>query len=403
MPLAALPSSPRASGDGMRAGIVANTRTDHHLQRPLKRQACDRKGQVADDARRPVGRHSHSIDGGLGRQQGDGESMALLEAIYAAASGATAGTVPRLEIQLDATASPLSWFQSTHFVEQYFERWPLLLRAGSAGQMPLPELDQLAALGLCRLTGLGHFVYEMDKRAAHHRTVALVDGSFDSAHPSLRPGDALQPAELQAMLKAGWTAIFDGVQLFLPEVAELTLQLSAIFDRKVNANIYVAAAGLQQAMCAHNDLQCTFVLQVAGSKTWEMWPNAAALGVETPAGLVGKTLQRRLDRRRLGTPALTVTLQPGDVLYCPRGCIHATSTTIADDERGGDPGDVDSVHSTVHSVHITSGLDNDLLPAEALAEAAVTQGPQIEYAPPCAHHRRDHFVAVSNGRTFWAL
>jgi hypothetical protein len=52
-------------------------------------------------------------------------------------------------------------------------------------------------------------------------------------------------------------------------------------------------------------------------------------------------------------PYMEVTLYPGDVLYVPRGTIHATSTSTGDGDKGagGDVGgDVTSVHMTTNVV-----------------------------------------------------
>ena len=99
-----------------------------------------------------------------------------------------------------------------------------------------------------------------------------------------------------------------------------------------------------------------FTLQLRGRKRWRLWPSPAVLGAASPALLLGKAAGRRLDPARLGPAALTVSLRPGDVLYVPRGCIHATDTA--------------ELPAGELSAHLTVGLEAALLPAEALAEAA---------------------------------
>ena len=238
-------------------------------------------------------------------------SPQILAAIYACAAadqgqqsdqlhqGCDRGPTLAVTLAHPQTAA-LAFLQSASFFRQYFERWPLLLRSGRCGSADrrrhgdgsdaggggsdggtssdseaggtgncdgdrsagLPWLQRLAAHGLGRLLELGSYTYGMDKRESHHRNVWLVDASFDAPHPSWRPGQQLSPTEVATGVAAGWTAIFDGAQLFLPEVAELVVALSRIFDRRVNANIYVAKAGLATAMAAHNDLQCTCIFQV---------------------------------------------------------------------------------------------------------------------------------------------
>jgi ribosomal protein L16 Arg81 hydroxylase len=57
-----------------------------------------------------------------------------------------------------------------------------------------------------------------------------------------------------------------------------------------------------------------------------LWPKAAAM-LSEKGSAYGKRQGWELDVRKLGPPYLEATLEPGDVLYVPRGCLHATSTS----------------------------------------------------------------------------
>ena len=37
-------------------------------------------------------------------------------------------------------------------------------------------------------------------------------------------------------------------------------------------NFYITGPGNQQSMAAHNDMQCTLIVQLQGTKRWKLWP-----------------------------------------------------------------------------------------------------------------------------------
>ena len=73
---------------------------------------------------------------------------------------------------------------------------------------------------------------------------------------------------------------------------------------------YVARAGAA-GLGPHHDETEIFTLQIAGRKRWRLYHRAGRIGA---AGVY--------DAADLGEPACELTLQPGDLLYTPRGLIH---------------------------------------------------------------------------------
>ena len=138
--------------------------------------------------------------------------------------------------------------------------------------------------------------------------------------------------------------VVHGAQLFLAPVANLTLRVSDIFQRIVNTNVYITRGGSgSESMAPHNDLQCTLIVQVQGRKTWRLWDVPQVALARSARETLGKQPDRELDPRKLGTPVLEVTLAPGEILYVPRGMVHATSTAELSEEET--------------SMHLTVGLE----------------------------------------------
>jgi hypothetical protein len=123
----------------------------------------------------------------------------------------------------------------------------------------------------------------------------------------------LDPAALMAGLRDGATLIVDAVNEISPPLRRLCAGLSADFAASCQANLY-ACWGETQGFDVHWDDHEVFVLQLEGRKTWalygatERWPTRRGAGAEAP---------------RPNAPDESFVLEPGDVLYLPRGHWHA--------------------------------------------------------------------------------
>jgi len=127
--------------------------------------------------------------------------------------------------------------------------------------------------------------------------------------------------DLNQLYKAyheGHTLIVNALERFVPEVARFTRVLQDEINHPVRANCYLSPAGTR-GLHAHFDTHDVFVLQIEGAKTWKLYP-----GPELP--LLG-TFQPVLADAGLGEPSQVVRLEPGDLLYVPRGTVHQAETS----------------------------------------------------------------------------
>eukprot|EP01050_Picozoa_sp_SAG11_P007462 SAG11_NODE_623_length_8115_cov_51.423278_3_plen_613_part_00 len=67
-------------------------------------------------------------------------------------------------------------------------------------------------------------------------------------------------------------------------------------------------------------------LQLSGSKSWALWEVPELMLPLTEEQIEGRRPNETMAIEELGAPLLEVTLVPGDVLYVPRGMVHATHT-----------------------------------------------------------------------------
>ena len=144
----------------------------------------------------------------------------------------------------------------------------------------------------------------------------------------------------------GKTLIINALEHRWPTVAVLNRNLEAFFGCHVHTNLYLTPPGAQ-GFAAHYDPDEIFILQIDGHKHWRFHGVTREMPLQND--------KTPIQKDPLAAPTLEVFLQPGDLLYIPRGHIHEAFTS-----------DSASLHLTV-GVKVFRWLD---LLQYALARAA---------------------------------
>uniref|UniRef100_A0A1I8Q8M4 Bifunctional lysine-specific demethylase and histidyl-hydroxylase n=1 Tax=Stomoxys calcitrans TaxID=35570 RepID=A0A1I8Q8M4_STOCA len=118
-------------------------------------------------------------------------------------------------------------------------------------------------------------------------------------------------------------------QTFLPELYTLNTTMQEYFHCLVGANAYLTPPNSQGFAPHYDDIEA-FVIQIEGRKRWRLYKP------RTSAEILPRESSQNFTQKEIGKPILEEVLEPGDVLYFPRGTIHQAST---------EPG--------YHSLHIT--------------------------------------------------
>jgi Cupin superfamily protein len=134
-------------------------------------------------------------------------------------------------------------------------------------------------------------------------------------YPSSPPTATLDFARVVRAFREGHTLKLIGCDRFIPELASATNSLRKYLGHPVLGVMFIAPPG-GNGFGIHADSLDTFVFQLAGIKEWEVFDR---LPGRIPFGLI--------DRAETGGPRFTATLEPGDVLFLPRGCPHAAKAT----------------------------------------------------------------------------
>lgn len=118
--------------------------------------------------------------------------------------------------------------------------------------------------------------------------------------------------------RAGATLVFENIARHHLPLAMLLVKLENEYHVNMRANAYLTPQG-SRGFNDHYDTQDVFILQIVGGKTWRISNNPIKLPTDST---FASARQDMVDQAKL----LEVrTLQPGDLLYLPRGFVHSAS------------------------------------------------------------------------------
>jgi ribosomal protein L16 Arg81 hydroxylase len=135
--------------------------------------------------------------------------------------------------------------------------------------------------------------------------------------------------QIQSEYRSGATVVLPALQWTWKPLRNLCAALEDKISHPVHANAYLTP-GDSPGFTPHYDTHEVLVLQIAGTKRWRVFQPSRPLPHRSqPFSPIGYALP---------PPLLELELKPGDLLYLPRGYVHAAHTS-----RG-------------HSAHITVGI-----------------------------------------------
>eukprot|EP00929_Paragymnodinium_shiwhaense_P074342 TRINITY_DN38033_c0_g1_i1.p1 TRINITY_DN38033_c0_g1~~TRINITY_DN38033_c0_g1_i1.p1 ORF type:complete len:447 (-),score=109.67 TRINITY_DN38033_c0_g1_i1:112-1452(-) len=188
------------------------------------------------------------------------------------------------------------------FFEKVWEKRPLHVRRkdqpGDAVSNLLPEALSPDDLFLGMLHGEESLI--MMRKGERHRAKNFVQAYLDGSSLTVNNADVYVPA-IYGMCRA----------------------LADRFFYHVFAVTYLTPPS-SFAVRMHNDDQDVICLQVWGRKHWKVLNNPTKKPIFTEE-MVGK--EQPVDPQQIGDVELEVTMEPGDILYIPRGHLHEASTS----------------------------------------------------------------------------
>lgn len=125
---------------------------------------------------------------------------------------------------------------------------------------------------------------------------------------------------VRAAWREGYTIIINAMDRRWEPVAHLAASLREQLHHPIDVNLYFTPPGVTSSS-AHFDVMDFFVLQLEGSKIWEVRNPFIHLPLPDE--------QAEIPHDRLPPLAMKEELHEGDVLYLPRGYAHVPRTTSA--------------------------------------------------------------------------
>jgi mannose-6-phosphate isomerase-like protein (cupin superfamily) len=202
--------------------------------------------------------------------------------------------------------SPIGW---QRYLDEYHDRQPLYLSGGAQAFSPLCNAEQLRVL------------IESGSPWQFRRLPEMyLDGGFVPHEDLVRDytdmdGRAAKVpilARIKRILEAGGTANCFGQEAHFPALAELKLAFACAFSAEVETSLFYSQKD-HQGLAPHYDCVDIFVLQISGSKRWHV----STQRVDSP--VVGYGVATGYDTKAAHA---TIELEPGDLLYIPRGTFH---------------------------------------------------------------------------------
>lgn len=198
-----------------------------------------------------------------------------------------------------------------------------------------------------------------------HPAVHMVN----AAKPDLAVGDYTYPsglidaARLYQEYADGGTIVLNQLEGSLPSLMDLCRSMEARISHRFQCNIYVTPAQAR-GLETHYDTHDVFVLQIAGTKHWAIY--------DTPIERPFRGQDFTPEQFTPGDKTMEFDLEPGDMVYVPRGVMHDATST-----------DEDSCHITLG---ILPNSWTDLL-LEAVARVGL-EDPELRRSLPVGYARQ---------------
>ena len=130
----------------------------------------------------------------------------------------------------------------------------------------------------------------------------------------LRP----DPDKVKDFLRRGATMVANDIDHLSPGLTAFADAMEQALCGKVQGNLYLSSRR-RQGFGAHFDTHDVYAVHVEGTKTWHVYEGRADDPIAHP---MFKTLGREHHEKAKGAKLMDVHMEPGDLLYLPRGQYH---------------------------------------------------------------------------------
>ena len=217
-----------------------------------------------------------------------------------------------MDAKFSAFADLIEPLPADEFFSNYWEKKPLhIQRANECFYKELISLENVQSA--ISFGGLRYPAIQLAKNGAFlHPDVFCTD---------IRSGEIVFSGvpdldKLQAEYKSGATLSLPGFNRAWQPLMILAAAVEDYLNHAVHTNIYITP-GNAAGFTPHYDTHEVFILQISGTKHWQIF--------EPPVNLPHRSQTFKPEMLCNSLPLLELDLQPGDLLYLPRGFVHAAN------------------------------------------------------------------------------
>ncbi len=217
----------------------------------------------------------------------------------------------KMPFSLDEIMAPLG---AERFMSEYEGRKPLHLKgdADKFGEvMTWSRLSEL--LGQATIWSNQSLMLVLDKEPIPAAEYCAPAAGRDGGQV-LRP----DPGKVQSYLRKGATLVANDIDHLSRGLTAFSKAMEAALGGKVQGNLYCSSKR-RQGFAAHFDTHDVYAVHVEGTKTWHIYEGRATDPIAHP---MFKTLGREHHEKTKGKLLMDVKMEPGDLLYLPRGQYH---------------------------------------------------------------------------------
>ena len=198
-------------------------------------------------------------------------------------------------------------FFSNHFGKKYSHKKNIINNAKDVVSLEILE-DMLSK---SNIWNHHNFIMMLDKKKISYNDYSSL--SLDVSGSNNRP-DAYK---VQKLVSKGASIILNDIEKYNSNLLKIADELQKLTQGRCQGNLYFSMAS-HKAFGPHFDLHDVFAIHFEGEKVWNIYENIENAPINHPIFRISP--EERI--KRAGKLIDQVTLQPGDLLYIPRGQYH---------------------------------------------------------------------------------
>lgn len=200
------------------------------------------------------------------------------------------------------------------FFAEYHDRQPLHLKGDAAKFAGVLSWRQIN-----RLLDMSHAWSSQSLQLVLDGTPIPAEQYCSRAMGRDASAQLLQPvtARVREWVAKGASLVLNDVDSLTPGLASVSHALESAGLGKAQANVYVSWQS-HKAFHAHYDTHDVWAVQVEGEKYWNIWEGRAEWPISHP---IFRPTQEQHEQAK-GRLRAKILMQPGDLLYLPRGWYH---------------------------------------------------------------------------------